>query len=209
MIKLDLPESALVNKFIPKSKFHSHSSVNTKLKQKFTDQLQRITWQYKLAEQTVNIARTRSVEEIQIFELELKKQVIPKQIIRLIQRIIPYPILFILSYKDHHAYAIVLNDNEHKQEYFTDWDSDIVFTFSGNNLEKVYNNLVKAFITTTDTKQKPFSEIIRTDAKIKELCKEIERFESKIKKEKQFNKKVELNQTLLTLKKQLDELQKD
>lgn len=209
MINLNLPDSALVNKFIPKSKFYSHSSANTKLKQKFTDQIQRITWLYKLAEHTVGITKTASVEEIQIFELELKRQVIPKQIIRLIQRIIPYPILFILSYKEHQAYAIVLHDNEHKQEYFSDWDVDIAFAFSGTTLEKVYNNLVKAFITSTDTQQKPFSEIIRTDAKIKELCKEIERFESKIRKEKQFNKKVELNQTLLQLKKQLEELQED
>lgn len=207
-MKLQLPSAAFVNKFIPKSKLLNQSSANTKLKQELTDQIQRITWKYKIAEGTVGIVKTDKVEEIQVFELELKQQIIPKKIIRLIHRSIPYPILYILTFKDQTAYAIVLDDSEHKHEYFTDWNVDIDITFSGNNLEKVYNNLVRSFITSIDTNEKPFTEVVSTDLKIKEVCKEIERFESKIKREMQFNKKVGLNQKLLSLKKELAELQK-
>jgi hypothetical protein len=207
-MKLQLPPAALVNKFIPKTKLLNQSIVNTKLRQELTDQIQRITWKYKVAESTIGIEKTDKVEEIQVFELELKEQIIPKKIIRLIHRSIPYPILYILTFKDQTAYAIVLDDSEHKHEYFTDWNVDIDLTFSGNNLEKVYNNLVRSFITSIDANEKPFSEVVSIDLKIKEVCKEIERFESKIKREKQFNKKVGLNQKLLSLKKELAELQK-
>ncbi len=209
MINLILPNSAKVNKFIPKSKFYAHTSVNTKLKQQFTDQIQKITWQYKLAENTIGITKTTNVTEIQIFELELKQQVIPKNIIKLIQKVIPYPILFILNYQAHQAYAIVLDSSEQRQEYYSDWDEKLNFSLVGNNLEIVYQSLIKTFITTTDTHNKPFVEIITTDSKIKELCQEIDRFESKIKKEKQFNKKVTLNQELLKLKKKLTALQEE
>ena len=41
---------------------------------------------------------------------------------------------------------------------------------------------------------------------MKEVQKEIERLENKMKSEKQFNKKVELNKNILELKKQKEEL---
>lgn len=41
---------------------------------------------------------------------------------------------------------------------------------------------------------------------MKEVQKEIERLENKMKAEKQFNKKVELNKNILELKKQKEEL---
>ncbi|MDI9490346.1 MAG: DUF4391 domain-containing protein [Bacillota bacterium] len=207
-MNLNLPNTALLNKFIPKTKFTQQSFVNTKLKQEFTSTIQKITWLYKISEETTGIPKTDLVEEIQVFELQLKQQIIPKKVIRLIHRSIPYPILYILTYQGQTAYAIVLDTNEQKYEYFTDWNANIDITFSGNNLEKVYNNLVRSFITSIDTNEKPFAEVVSTDLKIKEVCKEIERFESKIKREMQFNKKVGLNQKLLSLKKELAELQK-
>ena len=207
-MKLSLPSAAVVNKFIPKSKFLNQSFVNTKLKQEVVDQIQKISWKYKIAEDTVGIAKTAAVEEIQVFELELKKQLLPKKVIKLIQRSIPYPILFVLTYKDQTAYAIVLDTVDNKYEYYIDWDTPIDITFTGSNLEKVYTNVVESFITSISTSDRPFTEVIALDLKIKQLCKDVERFESKIRKEKQFNKKVALNQELLNLKKELLELQK-
>jgi len=207
-MNLNLPDTALLNKFIPKTKFTQQSFSNTKLKQEFTNTIQKITWLYKLSQETTGIPKTDIVEEIQVFELQLKQQIIPKKVIRLIHRSIPYPILYILTYQGKTAYAIVLDTNEQKHEYFSDWDEEVEFTFSGINLEKVYQNLIRTFISSINTSDKVFSEVVSTDLKIKQLCKDVERFESKIRKEKQFNKKVALNQELLNLKKELQELQK-
>ena len=78
-----LPRAAFVNKFIPKNKFYEKAVLSTKLQKEFVDIIQKITWKYKLAESTIGITKTDKVIEIQIFEIELKEQVIPKNIMKI------------------------------------------------------------------------------------------------------------------------------
>ena len=196
-MELNLPQKALVNRFIPKNKFFEKAVVNTKLKNEFTGKIQRITWKYKLAQQTVGIPGTKRVEEIQIFEIELKHKEIPKNALKLINKVIPYQILYIFTYEDLFAFGIALKQEKGFDYYFSEWNEKPDFDFSGRNLEKVYQNIIKHFIKKTDTEDKDFQQIVETDKKIKLLEKEIETLKKKIRKEKQFNKKVELNKLLL------------
>jgi hypothetical protein len=112
----NLPAQSFVNKFIPKNKIFGKVILNTKIRNEFTDKIQKITWKYKLSEETININKTDNIEEIQIFEIELKEQIIPKNILKIIDKIIPYPILYIFTYKNEFAYGISLKD-ENAQNY--------------------------------------------------------------------------------------------
>ena len=89
-----LPLNAKVNKFIPKNKFYEMTTVSTGVRKEFVDLIERITWIYKLSEDTIGASKTNKVEEIQIFEVLLKKKQLPKNAVRLITRNIAYPILF-------------------------------------------------------------------------------------------------------------------
>ena len=205
-MNLNLPTQAFINKFIAKSKFFEKSFVNTKLKNDFAHKIKRITWEYKLAEETINIDKTENVEEIQIFKIELKEKAIPKNLLKIIDRLIPYPILYTFVYNDHAAFGITLKSEKGKNYYFSKWDEELKFDFNGLNLEKIYQNLIEQFIVKVDTKDKNFKDIIKVDSRIKELEKEIISLKNKIKKEKQFNKKVELNKILLKTKKELEKI---
>ena len=68
-MELKLPGNAYVNKFIAKSKFYERVSISSKLQNEFTKKIQKITWKYKLAEDTIGISKTDKVTEIQIFEI--------------------------------------------------------------------------------------------------------------------------------------------
>ena len=68
-----LPKQAYVHRTIPKNTFFGKTAISTKLKKEFTDQIQKITWKYKIAEDTIGVAGTPQVEEIQIFEIQLKE----------------------------------------------------------------------------------------------------------------------------------------
>ena len=98
-----LPKTALVNKFVAKTKFYERANLSSKLQQEFIDKIQKINWKYKLAEETIGISKTENVTEIQIFEIELKQQVIPKNVLKVIDNAIPYQILFVFTYKNHFA----------------------------------------------------------------------------------------------------------
>jgi hypothetical protein len=205
-----LPRAAFVNKFIPKNKFYEKAALGAKLQKEFVDKIQKITWKYKLAESTVGITKTDKVIEIQIFEIELKEQVIPKNVLKVIDKAIPYQILYRFTCKGNEAYGITLKENKNAgYYYFTEWNEKKVFDFTGINLEKVYQKIVKTFIPSEVQTKSSFNEIIDTDNKIKALENEIDALGSRISKEKQFNRKVELNKILLERKKYLKKIKEE
>jgi len=191
-----LPEQAYVHKFIPKTKFFTKTVVNTKLKKEFSDKIQRITWAYKIAEETIGVPPTDIVEEIQIFEIQLKEKTIPKNILKIIDKTIPYPILYVFQYGENIAFGITLKGDAKQHYYFSDWGEEMNFDFSGLDLEKVYQGIVKMFIHNDVGKSEDFATILAVDKKRQNLEREIKVLENKIRTERQFNKKVTLN-TLL------------
>ena len=205
-MELILPPSCLVAKTIPKNKFFSKTTLATKIKDEFTSALAKITWKYKLSHDTLSIPTTPRVEEIQIFEIELKEQKIPISVLKVIDTLIPYPILYVFRYETHTAYGITLKYDPNKSYYFSEWDEDIVFDFHGITLEKVYENIIKRFIREAPTDSHNFEEIVATERKITTLKNEIQALQNKISTEKQFKKKVSLNVLLKGKEKELWQL---
>jgi len=202
-----LPKEAYVNKFVAKTKFYEKAGLSSRLQKEFINKIQKITWKYKLAESTIGISKTEKVTEIQIFEIELKEQVIPKNILKVIDKAIPYQILYCFIYGENKAYGITLKeDTKAENYYFSDWNEEKIFDFTGIDLEKVYQKLVTSFISNDVQGKESFTNIIDTDNNIRTLQNEIIILENKIKKEKQFNRKVEINKQLLQKKEQLIEL---
>lgn len=198
---IELPKECIVDKFIPKKIFYEKVSLSSNLKQEFVDKIDKIYWKYKISEDTLNISKTENVEEIEIFELTLKEKVNCQNIIKVITRNIPYIILFEIYYNDEVQYAIKHNDDF----YFTNWNEKIDFNFNGIDLNVVYENIIRS-VTNISEQSNNINEELEKDKKLKEVQKEIERLENKMKAEKQFNKKVELNKNILELKKQKEEL---
>ncbi len=198
---IELPKECIVNKFIPKKIFYEKVSLSSNLKQEFVDKIDKIYWKYKISEDTLNISKTENVEEIEIFELTLKEKVNCQNIIKVITRNIPYIILFEIYYNDEVQYAIKHNDDF----YFTNWNEKIDFNFNGIDLNVVYENIIRS-VTNISEQSNNIDEELEKGKKLKEVQKEIERLENKMKAEKQFNKKVELNKNILELKKQKEEL---
>jgi hypothetical protein len=206
-LELNLPKKALVNKFIAKTKFYDKATLGKKLKEEFIDKIQKITWKYKLAEDTIGIEKTDSVIEIQVFQIELKEQVIPKNVLKLIDKFIPYPILYQFIYKNNFAYGINLKNSDIGHDYyFSDWNIAIKFDFNAINLEKLYQKLIQAFIDDDIKQQGDFETVITTDQQIKRLESEIQALGSKVKREKQFNRQLELNKILQEKQKQMDNI---
>ena len=188
-------------------KFYEKSTINTKLQKEFVNSIKKITWKYKLAESTIGLATTDTVTEIQVFEVELKKMVLPLKVLKIIDKSIPYQILYRFLYNGNVSWGITLKDKTTVENYyFSQWNEDITFDFTGINLEKVYQKIVKSFIDHKTSDESTFKNIVETDKKIKALENEILLLESKIKKEKQLNRKVEINKVLLEKKDQLKEI---
>ena len=104
----------------------------------------------------------------------------------------------------------LLKENKNAENYyFTEWNEKKIFDFTGIDLEKVYQKIVKTFISGEVQTKSSFNEIIDTDNKIKALENEIDALGSRILKEKQFNRKVELNKILLERKNYLKKIKEE
>lgn len=200
---INLPDRCKVNKFIPKKTFYEKIGVSTSVKDDFINNIDKITWLYKLSEDTLGISKSQEVEEIQIFEIILKEKVLPKNIIKIISKAIPYKILFVLKYDKDYCYSIKVDNI-----YFTEWNEDIELNINGLTLETIYENIVKSIIKENNNTN-TFDDIIENKSKVDELTKKIEQLTNKVNNEKQFNKKVELNLELQRLKKEMEELKNE
>ena len=92
--------------------------------------------------------------------------------------------------------------------YTTEWNDNIMFDFNAINLEIVYENIVKAIIKEQES-SKRFDEIIDNKNALSNLDKRINQLRQKIKNEKQFNKKTELNIELNKLLKEMEALKNE
>ncbi len=201
MHELSLPSSTVVNKILSKRVFEGKIKNGRKL----LEDISRITFAYKLSPATINIPSTKAVEELHVYQLCLKSKEIPQKAIGELSKLIPYPILFCSIYEDDFCYGISLL-NEQKL-YVSAWNDAIIFNFNDTNLESVYESIVKKFLLHVDSATTlDFNQTIELDEKISKLQKEITILKNKRNKEKQFNKKTELNKEMKLLANQLTNL---
>lgn len=210
MIIFNLPISAKKFKRIPKNKLIPKTRQGTDGAKLFYD-ISTMAITHWLSESTINISKTENIKEIIIMDIILKVKGIPKEAVKIIQNSfgINSPILFLFQYENFFCYGISLL--EEKKYYFSKWNEEKEFNFLDTNLEKVYQNIVKQFLSNIQPNTKKnvdFKETIEIDNKIAELSKNIEVLKGKISREKQFNKKTELNKDLKKLKKELDNLKR-
>ena len=78
--------------------------------------------------------------------------------------------------------------------------------FKGLSIKDVYDNLIRQLISVEDVREDSIERLIELSEKQENLKKEIGRLEKRVKKEKQFDRKVNLNIELQERRKELEEL---
>lgn len=199
----NLPNSCLVNKIIPKKTFYDKINMPLNLKREFIDLIDKIIWMYKIAPETYEIPKTDKIEELQIFEIILKKREKPKKAISLISKLIPYRILFIIKYQNDFCYSIKV-----QEIYYSDWNEYIDFNFMFSNLELLYEDIVKKIIKENNN-TKSFQDIIDLNFRKRELEYQISQTQAKMNSEKQFNRKIEYNRELRKLLKEREKIKNE
>ena len=235
------PETAKFGRVIPKEKLYSQAGANAELKQLFVEQVAQIKWAFKLAESTINLAKTKQVHELEVIHIKLKAQTLDEKILTAIDKAIPHPTLFMLTrevntteheiaYQAAHKLRTLTQSNKEKWQQSAYLKSQWLVPSSlhaaplpaATSLENLYSQLLEALMPVgfqgKNNVQKPESANVHTEpqnkkrsledkladlAAIEILNKQIEQTKAKRDKEKQFNRKCELNDQFKALKKQL------
>ena len=94
MTLYDWPRAAAFGRVIPKTKIYEHAGANTGLKELFVREVDQIVWSHKLAPETVNLAATKQVAEIQVFRITARTASVDRDVLRAIDKAIPFPLIF-------------------------------------------------------------------------------------------------------------------
>ncbi|MBX9611025.1 MAG: DUF4391 domain-containing protein [Burkholderiales bacterium] len=215
------PKQAEFGRVLPKNKIYEHSGANTRLKDLFVEQVEQIVWRYKLAPETINLAAKPGVPEIQVFAIQQKTTELNRDVLRCIDRAIPFPIIFEVT-QGQGAEASIQVVASYKRpseadaaswvcsEYFeSGWMSA---TFERTplplalDLAGLYEQLLHRLLPIAPRTQEPLRDLIARTEAVMTKAKEVAKAETRLAKEKQFNRKVEINATLRQLKTELEQL---
>lgn len=99
MTLYDWPRASAFGRVIPKNKIYEHAGANTGLKDLFVREVDQITWSHKLAPETVNLAATKQVAEIQVFRITARTATLDTSVLRAIDKAIPFPLIFEVAHR--------------------------------------------------------------------------------------------------------------
>lgn len=213
------PKQAAFGRVLPKNKIYEYSGANNRLKDLFVKQVEQIVWQYKLAPETLHLPARPGVPEIQIFCIQLKTPELHADVLRCIDGAISFPIVFELTFDGRtQATAAYKRPNEGEasrwvfSDYFaSDWlptDSERTAMPVALHLGGLYEQLLHRLIPLSVRPQETLAELVARVEQAQAKQRELDKTTWRLAKEKQFNRKVEINAELRKLKIELDELKK-
>jgi len=215
------PPAATVRSRVPKEKLYEHGTVSTAVREQFVSEVQRITWAYKLAESSINLPGSSAVPEIQVFEIEAKHDDVPPAVLGVIDRAIPFPIIFEVvraAGAGNDGGRRVRMAAAHKQigpgvptvspYYSTGWQPTDALRRplpTAITLPALYTGLLAPLMPIVTRPGEDVSAVAARLHEVRMLEREITALERKLRIELQLNRKIELRRTLMTKQAQLEQ----
>lgn len=208
------PPQTVFNRVLPKSKIYAHAKPGRAVKELFVSRIGEIVWKHKLSPETLKLPARRGITEIQVFEVALKSAecdgVPLRTILQKIDKAIPFPILFQLTHADRIRFAASYkrpSDADASQ-----WVIEASFLLPWQpsaderpplpvalDLAALYDQIIRRHIPLASRPGESVRDQVARHLAIETKRREAARIEASLKREKQFNRRVELNGLLRRL----------
>ena len=213
------PVSTIVGKPVPKNAFYKHLELNTRLRTRFVEDVERIVWAAKYTPSSLNVEDGATVHEIVFFEVEVKAEDIADEIFLTIDRLMPRHVVFVLHYGDRCRLLLNYKEWADKEKgtfnivktFRTSWqpEDSINLIIEGGTMDRIYESFagqISGFGTKSaaDTRR-----IIAIQNEIEIKQRLAEALQKKIRKEKQFARQVEMNTEARALKREIAKLKEE
>lgn len=215
----EYPKATLLKRVVPKTRIYDRVRATTALKDKFVAQVDQITWRAKLAPETINLPATKSVPEIQIFRVTLKTNTVQDDVLKAIDRAIPFPILFELEHDQKTQIAAA-----HKRPSEAETDRWVISDYLRSNwlpvdtprttlpvalnLTVLYEQILTALMPIVPQTAESLSARMERTSALKSKEREVDRLKSQLKRETQFNIKMNLHTQLRDAQAEFEQLKK-
>lgn len=203
---IQFPSTAYVGKTIPKEAFYRQLKLASELKEKFVSDVRRITVEYSLTAESINVDKNDDLSEILVLTIQFKKQNFDNRIVETIARQNKHKLIFVLVFEDQQQLALYSS-----KLYKTPWlpADEQKLEIRGTTIPVIWKGFVEQIALIDETPAKTalsLEERLQRQEQITKLQKEIEKLDRMVRKEIQPKKKFELYQQLQALQKQLEDL---
>ena len=203
---LKFPVSTFFNKAIPKAKFYEKLPVTPAVKRTFVNEIAQIVWLNKLSPETLNVQSGKRVSELEVIQIELKHGDLSESVLRVIDRGIPYQLLFLLKRGEEYQVWIGYKENGSlpDREYFhTGWMTfdELPVQITGLTMDEICDNFIRQIhgdLPVGDTGD--LKSELTVDRERKKLQRKIAQLENRLLNEKQFKKQMEIQAELRALR---------
>jgi hypothetical protein len=211
------PPQTLFDRVLAKSKIYAHAKPSRAVKELFVSRISEIVWKHKLSRETLKLPARRSITEIQVFEIALKSEECEPILLRTIDKAIPFPILFQLTHGDQIRFAASYKrpSEADASQWVVEAAFELPWQAASNerlplpvalDLASLYDQLVSKHIPLAPRPGEGVREQIVRHLAIETKQREVQQLEAKLQREKQFSRKVDLNQRLRALRSELCDL---
>ena len=211
-----LPVSTEFKRRIPKQTFYAKLTLAPEVRRAFAEQINTIIWSNKISPETINLAPSETVQEIQVFTIRLNQATLDARILQLIDKQIPYHIVFVLEYSNRQQAWVCYKEASFAGSnafqvgayYHTDWAKagELSLCIEGLSMEAAYEGFVRQIAGERLAASGRLKEDVERAKRRQQLEKQIATLEKKIANEKQFNRQVEMNGELKLLHGELNGL---
>lgn len=204
------PQRAEFARKLNKERFYAGVSSNRKLKRLFTEQVTRVTWQYKLASLSLNLPATNGVPEIEVIQIDAVTDQLDPAVLLAIDRAIPNPTIL-----EIHAGGQVRQTAAYKRSSESDKKLIVIGHYVTSdwvaadhpratlpitlNLGSLYAAILRSMMDVPLRDGERLRDHVERHSEILTARREAERIEKKMNAEKQLNRKVEWNAQLRTI----------
>lgn len=213
---MNFPEHARVGRIVAKENFYGN--IDTATRNLFQEEITRIVWEYKLAPNTINLP-AKKWPEMEVFRIVLKNESISEKVLKTIDSMVQYPILFIIEKDKLKKAAICYKEQGQKNEnvakvdtyFYTEWNDERFqnLKIDGLDIDAVFGNFVrqiagdKLIFSKSADAPKTIKEDVEALKERERIQKQITTLDRKIKTEPSLGKKQELAEERYKLKRYL------
>lgn len=209
------PKQAEFNRVVPKNKIYAHAKPSKRVRELFVSEVGEILWKYKLSPETTNLPARHGITEIEVFEIALRTPELDEAVLQAMDRAIPFPLLFQFTHGDQIRFAA-----SYKRPSDADsskWVIEASFQTEPQplaaerptlpvalDLAGLYEQIVRRHIPLPPRAGESLEEHIDRFQAIEAKNRERQQLVARLEREKQFNRKVELNAALRVLNAELE-----
>lgn len=202
------PSSASFGRIVAKEKILKQAGASAPVKKLFQEQVERIRCSHELTQDKLNLRSSRNVPKILIIQLFLKSSDWDTKILETIDKAFGVPVLFELHLGGQLSYSSCYRRRSEADaskwvfsSYFlSEWvdaeprEGSLPMSL---DMDSLYDQLVRQLSPVSS--DEPLAQLTERIDSTRKMERELERLKSRLKKEKQFNRKVEINSEIRTL----------